>query len=140
MNVPMHIPIPGKHPETEEAILLYLYENPEGQHSTNTLASVLEDNSRTHEEILADLKKHMSGLGIPTDGEIEAKAAKRQRKPADVQTDIESLIKKSLVHGKRGGKPGNITHADIQLTRKGEREAIEAKNREKVEVVIRSAV
>jgi hypothetical protein len=135
--------IPGKHSETEEAILLHLYENPQGQHSTNTLASVLEDHSRTPEEIVADLKKLLSSdvLGTPSDEEIESKAAKRQRDPVDVQIDIESLIVKGLVRGKREGTPGNIAHAEIQLTAKGEREAIEAKNRGKeLEVVIRGAV
>jgi hypothetical protein len=135
--------IPGKNSDTEEAILLYLYENPKGQHSTNTLASVLEDHSRTPEEIATDLKRLLSSgvLGTPSDEEIESMAAKRQRDPVDVQTDIESLIVKGLVRGKREGAPGNITHADIQLTVKGDREAIEAKNRDKaIEVVLRSAL
>ena len=143
MNNRYVIPISGKHPENEEAILLYLYENPEGHHSTNSLASELEDHSRTHEEILADLKAHLSGgiLGTPADEEILATAAKRQRKPEDVQIDIESLIAKSLVRGDRKGAPGYIWFADIQLTAKGEREAIQAKNRDKeLEVIFSSAI
>ena len=88
--------IPGKYSETEEAILLYLYENPQGRNSTHTLASVLQDYSRTPEEIAAELKKFLSSgvLGTPSDEEIESEAAKRQRDPADVQIDIESLIVK----------------------------------------------
>jgi hypothetical protein len=117
--------IPGKHSETEEAILIYLYENPEGAHSTDSLASVLEDNSRTSEEVITELETAIAGRTSDT----KSPYAGRTRKPEHVQKDIESLIVKALVRGRRQGNPGNITHADIELTPKGEREAIEARNR-----------
>jgi len=111
-----------KQSETEEAILLYLYDHPTGKHSTLNLASALEDDSLTPEEIADAVKKIAEGT-LPS-------KIRRTRRPEDVQSDIESLIVKGLVRGReRLGTPGNITHADIKLTPRGEREAIEAKNR-----------
>jgi hypothetical protein len=112
-------PIAGKHSETEEAILLYLYENPEGTHSTASLASGPEKDSLTVREMTDDMLEAV----------VEGRAVSTRRKPEDLQKDIESLIVKGLLRGRRRGTPGNITHADIELTPKGEREAIEAKNR-----------
>jgi hypothetical protein len=115
-------------PETEASILIYLFEHPNGQHTTYTLAEVLEENSTSHDEAVLELKAVMNG--VPQKGDTVPAKIKPKRKPSDVQADVESLIVKGLVAGgKRTGKPDNITHTDIQLTQKGERAAIAARNK-----------
>ena len=112
-------------PETEKAILLYLYEHPKGPHSTYSLAGVLEDNSINAEALAAEMKATSGVLGTSESPPARAKAT---RQPEDVQEDVEALIQKGMVSGgKRTGTPGNITHTDIQLTQKGERAAIDVK-------------
>jgi hypothetical protein len=41
MEIKFDIPLTGKHPDTEEAIQVHLYERPKEEHSTESLASVL---------------------------------------------------------------------------------------------------
>ena len=125
------IPIAGKYPDSEEAILLYLYENPEVNHSTDSLASALRDGSCTATEIADGLMMAVGGCAV---SDIELSEAKRS-KPQDVQKGIEALIVRGLVIGRRQGAPGKITHTEIQLTLKGEREAIDAKNRVQAVVI-----
>jgi hypothetical protein len=116
-----------KHSETEEAILQYLYDHPKEKHSTRSLASVLKD-PLTPEEIAENIKNILKGTRPGID--LESSRARKPRRPEDVQKDIEALIVAGSVRGgERLGVPGNITHADIKLTARGEREAIEAKNR-----------
>jgi len=117
--------IHGDHSGPEEDILIYLYNNPEERHSTDSIASRLEDATRSTEEIVNELKSAMTEQPI----ESNRPKAKRMRKPEDVQRDVESLLVKGLIQGRRQGTPGHITHTDIQLTQKGEREAIVAKDR-----------
>jgi predicted transcriptional regulator len=116
---------PNIAPETEKAILLYLYEHPKGPHSTYSLAGVLEDNSINPEALAAEIK---AASGVLETSESPPARAKASRRPEDVQKDVEALIQKEMVRGgKRTGTPGNITHTDIQLTQKGERAAIDIK-------------
>jgi hypothetical protein len=112
-------------PETEKAILLYLYDHPTGPHSTYSLAVALEDNSTNPEALAAEIKAASGVLGNLESPPARAKASRR---PEGVQKDVEVLIQKGMVRGgKHTGTPGNITHTDIQLTPKGERAAIEVK-------------
>jgi hypothetical protein len=121
------IPLTGKHPDTEEAILVHLYERPEEEHSTDSLASVLTYIPITPPDKIAEgIKAMQNGLPAP-----EFDRTPQLRKVEDVQRDIEALIVKGLVKGKRKGMPGKITHANVQLTTQGERQAIEAKNRDR---------
>jgi len=121
------IPLTGKHPDTEEAILVHLYERPEEEHSTESLASVLTYKPITPPHEIAEAIKAMrDGLPAP-----EFDRTPQLCKVEDVQRDIEALIVKGLVKGKRKGTPGKITHANVQLTTEGERQAIEAKNRDR---------
>jgi hypothetical protein len=112
-------------PETEKAILFYLYEHHEGPHSTYSLARVLEDNSINPEALTAEIRAASEVLGNSESPPAKAIASRR---PEDVQKDVEALIQKGMIRGgKRTGTPGNITHTDIQLTPKGERAAIDVK-------------
>ena len=127
MKSKFDIHLPGKHPDTEEAILVHLYERPEEEHSTESLASVLTYIPATPpHEIAEGIRAMRDGLPAP-----EFDRAPRPCKVEDVQRDIEALIVKGLVKGKRKGTPGKITHANVQLTTEGERQAIEAKNRDR---------
>lgn len=113
---------------TEEAILLYLYNDPSGRHSTVSLASALEEGP-TNGEIAEELLSALNGSRKPND----SPTVRRTRSASDVQTDIESLIVKKLICGKREGSSGEIGHSDIRLTKEGEREAIRTKNRPRVD-------
>jgi hypothetical protein len=121
------IPLTGKHPDTEEAILVHLYERPEEEHSTESLASVLTCIPITPpDKIVEGIKAIQDGQPTP-----EFDRTPQLRPVEDVQRDIEALIVKGLVKGKRKGTPGKITHANVRLTTEGERQAIEAKNRDR---------
>jgi hypothetical protein len=121
------IPLTGKHPDTEEAILVHLYERPEEEHSTESLSSVLTYVPVTPtDKVVEGILAVRDGLPAP-----EFDNTPRPRTVEDVQRDIEALIVKGLVKGKRKGTPGKITHANVQLTTEGERQAIEAKNRDR---------
>lgn len=109
---------------SEEAILLYLYNEADGRHSTSSLASVLEE-SPTNDEITEELLSALNGSRQPKD----STTVRRTRSASDIQNDIESLIVKKLICGKREGSSGEIRHYAIRLTKEGEREAIRAKNR-----------
>jgi hypothetical protein len=111
-----------RHSPTEEAILVHLYEHPEAAHSTDTLVAAIPGDSLTTVEIADELLQAMGKQKEPS-----KEREPRPRQPSEVQSDIESLLVKGLIHGKRVGTPGNIRHTNIRLTKKGEVEAIRAK-------------
>ncbi len=117
-------------PETEEATLIYLYNHPKRMHSTGSMAAELEDNSRTLDEIVAELKASTKGLGG-----IDTSKVTRTRRVSDVQKDIESLIVKGLIHGKLDGHDGATRHSHIQLTQRGQVAAIRAKGRAQANIL-----
>ncbi len=118
---------PGNHPDTEEAILLYLYNHPKEPHTTFSLADDLDDDARLREEFVAEKRASFSILGTPSD--FNPETVRVTRRHTEVQSDIESLIIKGLVDGQPTGQPGNITHEKIKLTKTGQREALIAKRR-----------
>lgn len=91
--------------ETEEAVLIYLYEHPTPHMDTPTLA------------------RELKGYSYATD---ESKV----RKAVDeVQTAVETLIMEKLVKGKRERSPDAVYHSHLELTSNGEAEAIKTKRR-----------
>lgn len=127
METTTALKFPGKHPDTEEDILLYLHNHPDGTHTTLSIANDLDDSSRPRDEFVAEVLATYSLLGTPEG--FNPETVRVTRRPAEVQSDIESLIIKRLVDGYPTGKPGSITHKKIKLTKIGRREALIAKNR-----------
>jgi len=106
----------------QEDLLGYLYEHPQEQHSTDSLAATLNDRPRSADEVVAELK-------AASEGETRS-PLRRKRNPEDVEKDIEILIFKGLVAGERTGGPGAIRYEGVHLTIAGERRAIALRNPE----------
>jgi hypothetical protein len=106
----------------EAAILDYLYEHPQESHSTDGLAASVKDRPRSTDEVVSELQAAAEG---ETESPIE-----RKRDVEDVERDIEVLIFKGLVAGRRTGDPGQIRYEEIHLTVAGERRAISLRHPE----------
>ncbi len=91
--------VPGKFSALEEAILAYLYANPTPALGTKELTQELSN------------------------------ARGKQEGYDQVQYGIETLIVAGLVKGKRSSEMGTLCHHRLQLTPKGEAEAIKQKRR-----------
>ena len=121
-------PFDREHSHHEKDILLYLYYHPDEEHSTENLTLVLKDQSA--------FRSVVSGLRPEKSSVDEPESTPQPRKAEDVQNDIESLIKKGLVRGDRHGTPDKIRHFKIELTGKGEQEAIALKSEPRRRLVV----
>jgi hypothetical protein len=110
--------VPGEYSEIEEAILKYLYENPDAVVGTVNLADILRPVD-----------------GEPRFGDEEFKKGRAQAVD-EVQYGIETLISTRLVAGKRVAHYGKVQFAQLELTTKGEAEAIQQRRRP-TKVVVR---
>ena len=103
------IAIPGKFSETEEAILDYLYQHPGGGVGSGDLAKVLSP-----ELILEQSTELLDNEQLQAIDQALRKA----------QYGIETLIAARLVRGKRALKSNRLTYVQLDLTAKGQAEAI----------------
>jgi hypothetical protein len=98
------IDLPGKYNAIEEAILIYLYEHPGWDAGTANLVQMLKP-------------------GLQSD--------ELQQAWEDVQYGIETLVKDGLVSGNRYLQNGLLQYSKLNLSTKGEVEAITQKRRPK---------
>jgi hypothetical protein len=104
--IPKEILIAGKFGELEEAILKYLYDNPDAYIGTQSLVRELRP------------------------PQPEATDEQREEDFEAVQYAIETLLSSRLIKGKRVKRSGDkIQHTKLALTPKGEAEAIAQRRR-----------
>jgi len=106
---PPEVNLAGEFSETEEAMLAYLYAHPDSDIGTPGLMTILK-------------------LGQDNDEQ-------RQQAYKVTQYAIETLVASGLVKGKRYPGFGDVYHAELRLTPKGEMEAIKQKRRVKKIIV-----
>ena len=99
------ITLPGKYPENEETILIWLYDHPGHDASTDTFTKMFNQ----------DLKMYEAS------GEL-------QEARETTQHAIETLVEQRLVAGDRFLQ-GMVKFSKLRLTAKGEAEAIRQKRR-----------
>src|SRR6202008_4206190 len=93
-NKPLEVELAGEFSETEEAILAYLYAHPDGDIGTPGLMTILRPAEDTAEQ--------------------------RHEAYKVTQYAIETLVAACLVKGKRYPGFGDVYHAELRLTPKGE--------------------
>jgi len=101
---PIEVHVPGTFSDTEEAILGYLYDNPDGSMGTTSLMSALQP-------------------------EQQSTAEQREQSFEGIQYGIETLVAHLLVKGKRTTEAGKVRYVQLRLTSKGQAEAIKQKRR-----------
>jgi hypothetical protein len=99
------VTLPGKYPETEEAILIWLYEHPGHDASTDTFTRLFSP----------DLKMHEASEGL-------------REALEKTQSAIETLVEQRLVARDRFLQ-GIVKFSKLRLTDRGEAEAIRQKRR-----------
>jgi hypothetical protein len=99
------VTLPGKYPEIEETILIWLYDHPGHDASTDTFTKLLKPDLKMHE------------------------ASEELREALDkTQFAIETLVEQRLAAGERFLQ-GMVKFRELSLTPKGEAEAIRQKRR-----------
>jgi hypothetical protein len=93
---------PSKFSPAVEAILIHLYENPQGDTGTASLVEMLN---------------------------LKQSEAQQQFSFDDIQEAIEDLIFEDRVRGKRLRESGRVQHVKLRLTPKGEKVAIAERRR-----------
>lgn len=111
MNEHFEMNIPGKFNPLEESILDYLYDHPDDEIGTESLAQALKP------------EQFAAGVGA----EIAV--------CDEVQNGIETLIAANLVRGKRIAPLKVVEYSKLRLTPKGEAEAIKQRRRDKKLIV-----
>src|ERR1039458_6136979 len=128
-------PVPAGLGSIEDWLLQYIYDHPNDKHLTISLLQILDQVLKDEPSQLEEcnrLRKIMSAPALSA----EEYAAHRKPERSAVQRAVETLIREGWANGKRNSDGEGVFFEGLNLTGKGEREALNrARDKEKREAV-----